>query len=233
MKVSFVMFYYRTIFFTIDGFLCLIFSMISGLTYNISILLFASVTIHAGIHFTTFSLIVFHVLSQLNHMLAKGNLNIWQMRKFMSIHTKELTTIISGSRLYSIVLLWFIVLNVPINLYTVVCIALGIYDKVSLFFLVNIVIYQYNLIFLLHLLSTFYTERVHRCSLQLIHHYVNHWPNLSQKQIRRKLYHSNEFVNRLKLSNYIEKFYTNNRYGISYGPIGLMSYHSFRKVSSI
>lgn len=225
------MHYYQTLFFSIKGILCLIFSLISGLTYNISILIFANITINVANYLAIFTFAIFHVLSGLNQLLTKNNMKIWYMRKFMSIHTEELTTILKVNRINSIIFLAFIVLNVPINLYTVVGFMLNIYNKVSLIFLTNIVIYQYNAIFGFHLFASIYTERIHRCSRRLTHLYVNDWPHSQYKGT--KMIDSYVTINRLKLSNYIEKFHTEKRYGFTYGPFGLITYKTFAKVCNI
>src|SRR5699024_8191015 len=81
----------------------------------------------------------------------------------------------------------------------------------------SICFFQYDGILAIHLLSSMYTQAIHRCS-----HRLFDW-NAGRNRFSIK--------DKLHLLFYIEKFHIKKKYGITYGSFGLVSLKSFAKVS--
>ena len=84
----------------------------------------------------------------------------------------------------------------------------------------NFILFQYMVFILLHLLAANYTNKIHHCTKELFH----------IEGSRPKLGFGFTPLTRLRMSLYIDKFNSTKRYGITYGPFGLMSFASFFKV---
>ena len=113
----------------------------------------------------------------------------------------------------------YILTNFPVNTYLLIAILFGQFPLITRLILINLLVIQYFVLIFFHLLAAAYSSRIHCCAKRLFH-----WS--AQASYRYFV----TLQNRLKVWLYIEKFNTANRYGITYGPYGLMSFHSFSKV---
>src|SRR5699024_4791962 len=88
----------------------------------------------------------------------------------------------------------------------------------------NILASQYVVLFGFHLLAAMYSARIHKCCYRLLGRSARAQFSITKSASNRGLY------TKLKLAHHIAAFHTENRYGISYGEIGLISFESFAKV---
>ena len=169
----------------------------------------------------TFTLCMFIGLKQANKMLQNSTLSSYSFGKFCSFHTEILTKIIAGNRYFGQMLLDYILIYVPISIYCFTEIILGRFGLMAIFIAINVLVFNYMVMFGFHLLAAMYSARIHKCRYWLLG-----WSARAQFGRRR-------LGTGLKLSHYICAFHTENQYGISYGNFGLISFDSFTKVIAL
>ena len=204
---------------------------------NILILIFATTAVNFVQCTTTFTLAIFCRLSQLERIINKPKIQPNNMNMFIRYHIKTLVLIETVNKLYSDVFLSFMIFEVPINIFTVVCIMFHMFTPFSTFIFGNIICYQYVVLFGIHLAAAILSNRIHRCSSRYVHHSVNYWKQLwlknhdSRGRFQTKnVYNLFAIIEQIRISFYGETIHTNNRYGITYGPIQLITLVRFGKV---
>lgn len=147
--------------------------------------------------------------------------SLFVINRFNRRHTRLLVTVLSFNSQFGIVFLLFLI----------ICFAMTLVELMSLLFSSTpmsrhqqMIVYfmaaqQFLFIFGVHFICTRYTSKLHQCSKILIEKF-------HQRQTAKLAF-------KLKLSLYIEKFHTKNRYGFTYGHIGLMDFLSFFKVTAV
>lgn len=165
--------------------------------------------------------IFFLKFTQVNRLLHSSGLNnrftLVALNRFTRHHTRTLSLLFEFNRFFGSSLLVFIILNFPQNTYLLMAITMGQFDTFAALIFLNYVLCQYVFIVWFHLLAAMYSERIHRCRKRLFYLSSN-----------KRLHHLT-LRGRLRLALYILKFSTCKRYGITYGPYGLMSFKSFAK----
>ncbi|KAI2800245.1 hypothetical protein BLOT_013768 [Blomia tropicalis] len=78
------------------------------------------------------------------------------------------------------------------------------------------------------MLAAMFTNKIHRFVKRLMQIVISRYYTVYIRH-RKKKFQLFSIKIHWKLSNYIEKFHTNERYGITYGSFGLMSFTSFTK----
>ena len=141
--------------------------------------------------------------------------------KFITLHTQTLLLIFQFNSLYSQLLFLFMGAQLPINTYLITRLMLSQFNIQTSVIFINFISLQYICILFFHILSAMYCHRIHSCSNRLFH--IN--ANSLNKRDKGKLSAS------FKIDLYIAKFNTNKKYGISYGPFGLMTFNTFAKVT--
>ena len=199
------------------GPLCLVYTLTVTLFANILNIAFALVNIILSTIILTFTLCMFIRLKQANKLLQNSKLSPYRFGKFCSFHTETLLKIISVNRYFGQMLLDFIFIYMPINAFALTQIILGRFGLMASFICINMLAFQYVVMFGFHLLAAMYSARIHKCSYWLLG-----WSARAQ--------FGSAFAAKLQLTQYIFAFNTEKRYGITYGNIGLVSFESFTKV---
>ena len=200
-----------------EGPLSLTYALCNSLLTNFYMIAFTMVNVTFTTIIFTFTLCMFIRLKQANKLFQNSSLSPYKFGKFCSFHTETLTKIIAGNRYFGQMLLDFIVIYMPINIYCFTEMILGHFGLIATLICINVIAFHYLVLFGFHLLAAMYSARIHKCSYILMH-----WSARAQ--------FSRQLGTRLKLANYICAFHTEKRYGISYGEIGLISFDSFAKV---
>ncbi|KAH9403798.1 hypothetical protein TYRP_014990 [Tyrophagus putrescentiae] len=91
---------------------------------------------------------------------------------------------------------------IPINTLAVIGVFTGQFNLVTTFFHLNMTIFVYVGIFLIHLLGASFSSKIHKCAKVLLGYSVN----LTSLSIHQ----------RIKLVLYFEKFLTHKKYGLTY-----------------
>ena len=164
-----------------------------------------------------FTLCMFIRLKQANKLLQNSTLSSYTFGIFCWFHTDTLTKIIAGNRYFGQMLLDFMFIYMPINIFLFTQLILSRFELMATFVCINVLAFHYITLFGFHLLAAMYSARIHKCRYWLLG-----WS--SRAQFSRRL------GTKLKLAHYICAFHTENRYGISYGEFGLISFESFTKV---
>ena len=172
----------------------------------------------------TFTLICFLQFKQLNQYLTNTHqLSSYKLSRFTHYHTQMLLQIFAFNNFFGQLLLAFILTNFPINTYLVIGLFLGHFKRIgSKLVFANFIAMQYTLILCFHLIAAAYSNRIHRCAKVLYHFNANQRSDLSFNQKIAKF--------RIKLVLYAEKFHVSQKYAISYGSFGTVSFNSFFKV---
>src|SRR5699024_1823618 len=176
---------------------------LSALTFDFT---FAWLAIENGVATTValvFSIIVLTRLRQVNSIVNRKTLSIARFYKFCHYHTETLVHIFAGNRFIGVMLFVILVFVAPMNTYLVNRLIMGKFNFRTSVLFWGACFFQYDCILALHLLSSKYTQMIHKCSHRLFFWIArrNRFP------IRSKLH----------LLFYIEKFHVKKKYGITYG----------------
>ena len=193
-------------------------------------------------------------IQKLQRLKSQRNLRIinaivnHSLHKFMHFHTICLLEILSINQMFGSLLFHFLILNTPVNAYLIISLINGKLELFQIYFVFMLGIGQFLGIFAIHWIGINFTQHIHKCTKPLIHCYLTHmllrWKNSliirkschntvithSNNKFEFKFY-LNQLRLQLKLNNYLFKFHTNKRYGITCGAIGLITFKSFTKVS--
>lgn len=170
---------------------------------------------------TLFTMITFEQLRQaeVQHLQRPGRFNGIRLHNFLSSHCRSVQNIMSINRIYSRMLLLFFLINYPLN---AECIMLLLHNKsMSLAMTGNAcsyLMYQFHFIFAIHFLATGYSNRIHRFTKPMMHIYVHQ--GLDRKQSLGCVF---------RMCVYIEQFHSTKRLGLTYGPLGVISFLAFLK----
>lgn len=206
------------IFTTFTGYLSLLSIVGTSALFDIMIVSFIRSLIIWTITIVMMTIIFLIKFTQLDSLLSEHRLSISasDLHHFMHFHTQTLLVLVEYNRLFGHLLFSLIVFNCPQNTYLLMAVLLGQFGAFPVFILLNYVLAQYVFIVLFHFLAGIYCKRIHKCRTQLY-------------QLNATNEHNSllSFRVKLGLAFYAEKFNTKRRYGISYGPFGLMSLASF------
>ncbi|KAI2807235.1 hypothetical protein BLOT_009198, partial [Blomia tropicalis] len=114
----------------------------------------------------------------------------------------------------------FLITNCPVNACLIMWITISQLSVEGTFICTVIFIYQATVIFAVHIFLSFPSKLLHKPASIFNSFMVN-------KQGRTNI---DQFKTRWKLAIFIGTFHVQQRYGITYGPIGLITYSSFIKV---
>lgn len=179
-----------------------------------------------------FTATTFMQLNQANGLLRHSEKHIKRALKlktmpaiytqFAAYHTAICTNVERFKVLISDIVIGYLVVEFPVNTFILIEVVFGSssFGFVSFTIISLILGTQYVVIFGFHLLSALYSSKMHSCKSAL-------WKVNSQVCCTKEC---NDFRFMFKMSSYIEKVSTENRYGIFYGNINLITVFSFGKV---
>ena len=210
----------------------------------------AHILIFVTIGLFLFTVIVFIKLGQCDHLL-KSIMHRWRqisiqqqqqqrqqqqqhsindynhIERFMMEHTDTLLVIETMDGQYSHMLTTFLMATTPLNIFLMGSLIIQ-YQQQSLLeglLTLSMALQQWIGVFGAHLLCAYFSIKIHKCSKCLLSMAANCTSLSSNRQRRWWLLRK-----QIRLSNYIEKFHTNNHYGLTYSKITLISVKSFAKV---
>ena len=160
------------------------------------------------------------LLSNNNSSIVQRSIS-FNLRKYYHFHCKSLLTTININKIFGNFLLMTLLINTPLNAYLVMTL---VNQRLSFWFFINTlcgITFQIMFIFVLHLASINYSKHVHSTSKTLLS--IN---------ILIKLQYINIY-DRLKLWHYISKTHTKQKYGTTYGKIGIVTFSTFFKVKQL
>ena len=201
----------------------LAFHLLSSLLFDLSVITLVIIQTTVPAVLVAISATFFVRLRQIEQRLFKEinqKGSVVKVRAFTSVHTDTFLMMMAVNGYYGRLLLIFILLTLPVNVYTSMLLASGQLGKTTLseaFFAV--LSFSGGTGFIcFHYLAAWYTKILHKpCS--------RHLPSLmarSGQKLNRK--------DRLLLHHYILKFaLVKRRYGITYASFGLVSFTSFTK----
>ncbi|XP_046916958.2 uncharacterized protein LOC124497337 [Dermatophagoides farinae] len=134
---------------------------------------------------------------------------------FQHFNTENLRLLCSG-RVYSEALLEFLILNIPVNCYLILITISGTVEGFSNLFIITMITQQLLGLFVFHLMFAICNSKFQDSSILFI----------------KQLIHSHRFMQKrlpilVKLSNYGQAFHTKNKYGFTYGKLGLITIQEF------
>ena len=139
----------------------------------------------------------------------------YKISRFYRFHTTTVVMTSWFNQLFGSSLLRIMVIYGPLNAFSVMTLLLR-QNSLRLFSL-NLVAAQAIPIFCGHFLATRFTKAIHVTDQQLLHLSAT-----NQKRISVRTW--------LKLSLYVQKFHVKKQYGITYGPLGLVTMRHFVQV---
>ena len=193
---------YEYYLFSIKGYLSLIYSCISSLTFDIAFIWIGLENTISSTLIVALSLIILTKLKQINAILNQTHLNDYELRRFIRHHTKILLDILSGNHFIGVLIFVYLILVAPLNSYLMNGILRRNFNFGSQILFSSVIILQYDGIIALHLLASLYTKNIHKCIRKLF--------NLMANQNKRKF----KFINQIKLMFYIEKYNIHKKYGM-------------------
>lgn len=173
-----------------------------------------------------FTLVHFHRFKANEYLLRKPCLDKRSFNKFCRTHNRIFQNILQMNRVVGPLLLIFFTFNYPSNAYMMVYLMLDFnrMSTTSILAMSLFLLYQFVIIFGIHLLAITYTTRIHRFTRPLI--------GVSLTTTRAACVTS--VCHKLKMSHYIQYFLTlrKNSYGLTYGVMfGVISFAAFTRVS--
>lgn len=167
-----------------------------------------------------FSLMVFDRFDRCQrcYIPTARTLTIREANNFMHRHNDTFQAVMSLNRVFSWLLLLLFGFSYPVNAYVTIDTLMRPTDWHTVALNVVIIINEYYFIILLHLMALMHSTRIHRFTKAMLGHCCRlTWPVIGA---------------RLRLAHYIEKFHvkTNKRFGMSYGPFGLITFTAFSKI---
>ena len=168
-----------------------------------------------------YSLIFFISIRQTNALLVqkKRHFRTAVFERFKRNHTIILLQVFNSNLFCGYLLTAYLACIIPINTLAVIGVFTGQFNLVTTFFHLNMTIFVYVGIFLIHLLGASFSSKIHKCAKVLLGYSVN----LTSLSIHQ----------RIKLVLYFEKFLTHKKYGLTYFNHSVMSMKSFSKVVTI
>ena len=150
---------------------------------------------------------------------SNNRINFSNIKRFMQNHSMVVVDILEMNKLISRVLFAYIIGNLPLNIFLVTSNQysnIGRGNKLLVVFCALMIFQQMIGLIFLHLICALYTKKIHLHSKRLIGMNVkSKYPSLLAK---------------LRVSLFIEKFHTENCYGITYFNFGLITISTFAKV---
>lgn len=173
-------------------------------------------------------------LSYLHYLKIRINQNIKKLNELRSGQWPTIRNFISNdlisfkmlfllNRIYGRMLAVFILVNMPCNAYlmTRFIFKFESFSKIALIVGITVLLEQFEVIGLIHLLVAKLSNRLHRPPIRLFHFMAN------------KRNHIRQTSNRIRVDLTIARLHTNNRYGVTYGRLSLITMQTFAKVSKI
>ena len=169
--------------------------------------------------YVSLTLIIFLSLNEWYHLINHtATLNNILMKNFIKQHTQGLIIVLNFNKHFRYIFLTAMVLCF---LGSVVEGNILLQNSISIQYQlvqIGLVLIQIIIFIGVHFMCAQYTELFHQCKKVLAFHY--------------KSFSNKNWQTQWKLSNYIEKFNTKNRYGFTYGDFRLIDLFSFYKVKT-
>ncbi len=156
----------------------------------------------------------------------------FDLHRFFAFHAHNLGVVLVFNRLYSKLLLAYIVSNVPLSALIISRLIRAPAVTIHSLFLGTILLGQFAALFGNHLMAALYPKRIHQAREPLTRLSFR-LQNVERSGEDRNSSSENSFHlgTRLKLANYIAKLSTDNQYGISFLQSSLVTLATFFKVS--
>lgn len=171
------------------------------------------------------TIIIFQQLNQQNALMESKNLNrlssLMQrvmILRFLTHFHQTLKHLFQCNKVYGSALVAFLIVNCPINAYLSMSALTGKIPHIHLLLVGPFLLQQVICLFAFHFVVAFYSKRLHQPVKNVIHAYIHY---LKQKKI---------LLFRFRLAHYIEAFHNKNRYGMTYGNYGLVTFGGITKV---
>ena len=158
----------------------------------------------------------------------------FDLHRFFAFHAHNLSVVLVFNRLYSKLLLAYIVSNVPLSALIISRLIRAPAVTIHSLFLGTILLGQFAALFGNHLMAALYPKRIHQAREPLTRLSFRLQSGRSFGEDRNSAQNSVESFHlgtRLKLANYIAKLSTDNQYGISFLQSSLVTLATFFKVS--
>lgn len=156
------------------------------------------------------------LLANISHCLEDRRMNTGKMIRFLHIHQATTSFMFSFNKLIDQTLILYILTNIPYN--TTIIVEMIVHPDRNILFYVPQYVFLLQQLFVMiitHLFGTLFTRQLHSPIKHLMSVHT-------RTMIRSRRKH-------LKIANYIHALHTKNRYGMTYGPIGLITIMSFTK----
>lgn len=150
--------------------------------------------------------------------------NYFNLNRFFTYHTQNMSIVFSFNQLYSKLLLAYIVSSVPLSALIISYLIREQVLSIQTLFLGTILLGQFATLFGNHLMAAMYPLKIHEARVPLTR------LSLRLGQTGTESAQFDYFETKLKLANYIAKLSTDNQYGISYLQNSLVTMASFFKV---
>lgn len=157
------------------------------------------------------------------NMFHDSPYNIWrvfnQLAKYYRFHRQYLLSTFDINKIFGKFLLMSLMINTPLNAYLIMSLLNRPFNIWIFSGITCGIIFQIIFIFILHLNALNYSRKIHASS-KLLH------------SISTRIKLNNCFVKeKLDLSNYFVKIHTDTKYGITYGPMSLVTFKTFSRVN--
>lgn len=219
------------------GLLTLLFSLVNGVAFMANVN--AVATLHGAFFILNiiFTIIVFIRFKQCNLLLdRKGQAGKSGSPKFLSrehyllefarYHNETLGLILINNLSFGRMVLAYILILTAVNSYLFNLLFKSKFDLVTTYLMGNVATLMWTLIGGLHILASMFHKRIHSPCGRL---FGISSKILFDEENRR----STSLIIHLKLAHYISRVCTWNRYGVTYGKMGLISSKSFQRVSLV
>ncbi|KAH9394158.1 hypothetical protein TYRP_021292 [Tyrophagus putrescentiae] len=154
----------------------------------------------------------------------------FDLHRFFAFHAHNLSVVLVFNRLYSKLLLAYIVSNVPLSALIISRLIRAPAVTLHNLFLGTILLGQFAALFGNHLMAALYPKRIHQAREPLTRLSFRLQSERSGEDRNSSSENSFHLGTRLKLANYIAKLSTDNQYGISFLQSSLVTLATFFKL---
>lgn len=168
--------------------------------------------------------LIFHAFDRVNHRLVRftgqcGSHRVGSLYRFTSGHTRLFRASMNVSRFIGKLYFVFILISFPVNALLVMTLLLGRFRWNFLIFVLTLTVVPTAAQHFCHVLMVRYNRKIHWHSKPLL--------NLSASRAIEGL------RAQLHLDHYVARFHTTNQYGITNGPLGVVTNKSATKVKQL
>lgn len=166
------------------------------------------------------------------HRTLKSNKISYLLSRFFQFHTRYLISICVLNEQFGAILVKLVLINTPVNAFTIISTLTRKGELILIYFLLVAIFAQSFFIFGIHFMAIHFSAQIHHCSKGLIRFNISNLKLAADKATTRRYvrFRLTDVKMQLKLDNYICKFHTTKRYGITYGGCGLVTFQTFSKV---